>query len=81
MLAVVMLRHASQESCPGHSCRGWAGCCASRESCFWQSAPLGNCIAVQVAWRALSYQDRLPVVAVTEDDHSLAAMLERQLLP
>ena len=42
---------------------------------------MGNCIAVQVAWLAVSCQDGLPVVAVTEDYHGLAAMLERQLLP
>ena len=42
---------------------------------------MGNCIAVQVAWLTVSCQDGLPVIAVTENDHGLAAMLERQLLP
>ena len=80
MLAMVLLCHAPQEACSGHSCRGQVDCCASR-SCLWRSAAVGNCIAVQVAWLAVSCQDGLPVVAVTENYHGLAAMLERQLLP
>ena len=44
-------------------------------------AIVGDCIAVQVAWLAASCQDGMPVIAVTENDHGLAAMLERQLLP
>ena len=78
MLAVVLC-HAPKEACSGYSCRGWVGCCASR-SCFWRSAPVGS-TSLQVGWLAVCCQNRLPVVAVTEDDDSLTAMLKRQLLP